>query len=63
MLDPKATPLLAFREHRSRGIEETLFVLMILGDDRTVRATDIAGELEQPVSRLTLEASGSMVRP
>lgn len=45
MLDPKATPLLAFREHRSRGIEETLFVLMILGDDRTVRATYIAGEL------------------
>ena len=26
-------------------VEETLFVLMILGDDRTVRATYIAGEL------------------
>jgi guanine deaminase len=37
VLDPKATPLLAFREHRSRGIEETLFVPMILGDDRTAR--------------------------
>jgi guanine deaminase len=45
VLDPKATPLLAFREHRARGIEETLFVLMTLGDDRTVRATYIAGEL------------------
>lgn len=45
VLDPKATSLLAFREHRSRGIEETLFVLMTLGDDRAVRATYIAGEL------------------
>ena len=45
MLDPKATPLLAFREHRSRGIEETLFVLVPLGDDHDVRATYIAEEL------------------
>ena len=39
VLDPKATPLLAFRESRSRSLEETLFVLMTLGDDRAVRAT------------------------
>ena len=45
VLDPKATPLLAFREERSRSLEETLFVLMTLGDDRAVRATYVAGAL------------------
>lgn len=45
VLDPKATPLLAFREARSRSLEETLFVLMTLGDDRAVRATYVAGAL------------------
>jgi guanine deaminase len=43
VLDPRATPLLAFRAERSRSIEETLFVLMMLGDDRAVRATYVAG--------------------
>jgi guanine deaminase len=43
VLDPKATPLLAFRESRSHWFEETLFVLMTLGDDRAVRATYVAG--------------------
>ena len=45
VLDPKATPLLAFRNLSSRSIEETLFVLMTLGDDRAVRATYVAGRL------------------
>jgi guanine deaminase len=45
VLDPKATPLLAFRISRSRSLEETLFVLMTLGDDRAVRATYVAGTL------------------
>lgn len=44
ILDPNATPLLKFRNERSRSIEETLFVLMTMGDDRAVRATYIAGE-------------------
>ena len=43
VLDPNATPLLAFRNHRSRSIAETLAVLMTLGDDRAVRATYVAG--------------------
>jgi len=43
VLDPKATPLLAFRNDRSRSLEETLFVLLTLGDDRAVRATYLAG--------------------
>jgi guanine deaminase len=45
VLDPKATPLLAFRESRSRSLEETLFVLMTLGADRAVGATYVAGAL------------------
>ena len=43
VLDPNATPLLAFRNRRSRSIVETLAVLMTLGDDRAVRATYVAG--------------------
>ena len=45
VLEPKATPLLALRENRSRSLEETLFVLMTLGDDRAVRAAYVAGAL------------------
>jgi len=45
VLDPNATPLLAFRNSRSRSIVETLAVLMTLGDDRAVRATYVAGRL------------------
>ena len=45
VLDPRATPLLSIREARSLSLEETLFVLMTLGDDRAVRATYVAGAL------------------
>jgi guanine deaminase len=45
VLDPNATPLLAFRNGRSRSIRETLAVLSTLGDDRAVRATYVAGKL------------------
>jgi guanine deaminase len=48
VLDPNATPLLAFRNARSPSIEETLFMLMTLGDDRAVRATYVAGQLARP---------------
>jgi len=44
VLDPNATPLLAFRNSRSRSIVETLAVLATLGDDRAVRATYVAGQ-------------------
>jgi guanine deaminase len=43
VLDPNATPLLAFRSQRVQSIEEQLAVLMTLGDDRAVRATYVAG--------------------
>jgi guanine deaminase len=45
VLDPKATPLLALRTARSKSLEEMLFVLMTLGDDRAVRATYVSGAL------------------
>ena len=45
VLDPNATPLLAFRNRRSRSIVETLAVLATLGDDRAMRATYVAGKL------------------
>ncbi len=44
VLDLAASPLLGFRTGTCTGIEELLFVLQILGDHRTVRATWVAGE-------------------
>jgi guanine deaminase len=43
VLDPKATPLLARRISHSNTLEETLFALALLGDDRAIRATYAAG--------------------
>jgi guanine deaminase len=43
VLDPGATPVLASRQEVSRSLEDVLFSLMILGDDRAVRATYVAG--------------------
>ncbi len=45
VLDPQATPLMAFRNARSNSITETLAVLATIGDDRAVRATYVAGRL------------------
>jgi guanine deaminase len=45
VLDPESTPLVAYRSARARSIEELLFVLMTLGDDRAVRATWAGGRL------------------
>ncbi|WP_106960138.1 guanine deaminase [Streptomyces microflavus] len=45
VLDPKATPLLAQRTARVSDIEELLFVLAVMGDDRAVRATYVNGVL------------------
>jgi len=43
VLDPAATPLLARRSARCESVEEQLFVLAMLGDDRAVAATFAAG--------------------
>jgi len=45
VLDPAATPLLRLRTVRAESIEDQLFALMMLGDDRAVRATYVAGTL------------------
>lgn len=45
VLDLKATPVLGYRMKHTNNLEEALFVLMTLGDDRTSCATYVAGEL------------------
>ena len=42
-LDARATPAMAHRMEVARNLEDELFVLMTLGDDRAVRQTYIAG--------------------
>ncbi|WP_375739129.1 guanine deaminase [Pseudomonas boanensis] len=44
VLDYKATPLLDYRLQQARSLEERLFALTILGDDRTVKETFAAGQ-------------------
>ncbi|NNE24362.1 MAG: amidohydrolase family protein, partial [Rhizobiales bacterium] len=44
VLDPAATQVMAARHEVSRSLEDILFSLVILGDDRAVRATYIAGK-------------------
>jgi guanine deaminase len=44
VLDPIATPVLASRNELSQSVENTLFSLMMLGDDRAVNATYVAGK-------------------
>ena len=44
VLNPKATPVLAARHRLSNSIEDVLFALALLGDDRSIEATYVAGE-------------------
>jgi guanine deaminase len=44
VLDQKATLVLAVRQELSESLEDMLFALMILGDDRVITATYVAGE-------------------
>ena len=44
VLDLKATALQALRQARAKGIEDALFALMTMGDDRNIHATYIYGE-------------------
>ena len=44
VLDFQATPLLALRENRAQSLAERLFAMLMLGDDRAIKATFIAGE-------------------
>ncbi len=44
VLDPQATHIQRFRQQLSENIADTLFSLMMLGDDRSIMATYVAGE-------------------
>ena len=43
VLNPQATPLLARRSAQAGNLEELLFSLIVLGDDRAVQAVHLAG--------------------
>jgi len=43
VLDPQATPLLARRTAQARSLDELLFAFIVLGDDRAIKRTVIAG--------------------
>lgn len=45
VLDMRSTPLIDFRMNHARDFAEQLFVQMMLGDDRAVQATYVAGRL------------------
>jgi guanine deaminase len=45
VLDLHSTPLIDYRMRYCRDLEEALLIQMVLGDDRAVRATYVAGEL------------------
>ncbi|MCC2031088.1 guanine deaminase [Microbacterium allomyrinae] len=45
VLDTKATPLLDFRSAQVQSLEEQLFVLAVMGDDRVIQSTYIAGDV------------------
>jgi len=44
VLDTEATPALALRHQLSQTLEDKLFSLIIMGDDRAVSATYVAGD-------------------
>lgn len=43
LLDYQATPLLSYRLQQSKSLAETLFALIMLGDDRAIKETFAAG--------------------
>ena len=45
VLDMRSTPLIDFRMKQAESFAEQLFIQMILGDDRAVQATYVAGRL------------------
>lgn len=48
VLDRQSTPLLKFRDSYCNSIEEVMFVLMTLADDRAVKAVYTGGSLASP---------------
>jgi guanine deaminase len=48
VLDPQATPLLARRTAQANTLEELLFAMIVLGDDRTIAKTVVAKKPTHP---------------
>jgi guanine deaminase len=44
VLNPKATPLLARKTSQAGSLDELLFSLIVLGDDRCIERAWIAGQ-------------------
>ena len=51
VLNPTATPLLARKTARAANLDELLFAMIVLGDDRLVERTVIAGS-NQPLAQV-----------
>lgn len=51
ILDPRATPAMALRADRAQTLDETLFILQIMGDDRAVAQTYIAGKPQKNTNK------------
>ena len=45
VLDWHSTPLITFRMRYARDVQDALFIQMMLGDDRAIAATYVAGRL------------------
>ena len=43
ILDPASTPLMELRVSKTKSLQETLFVIAMLGDDRAIKATYAGG--------------------
>ena len=57
VLDPAATPLLARRLATTRTLRETLFALSLIGDDRVIERTYLAGRLAHARDGTTASAT------
>lgn len=60
VLDPRATPTMALRAERAETLAEELFILQIMGDDRAVAQTYVAG---RPCKELRASAGISPPSP
>jgi len=58
VLDLAATPLMARRAGAAASIAEQLFILSVLGDDRAIARTYLAGRLAHDRDRLPLPSAG-----
>jgi guanine deaminase len=48
VLDPQATPLLALKTAHANTLDELLFALIVLGDDRTIERAVVNGSTSSP---------------